>query len=92
MHETAVVAVEFSRDSEVLATGSQDGQLKVWIVATGQCARKFDRAHDGGTCGVYNIQLRPEGEGLLLPPPRELALVCVSASSSCRRSFLARAA
>lgn len=52
MHSTAVVAVEFSRDSEVLATGSQDGQLKVWIVATGQCARKFDRAHDGAITSI----------------------------------------
>ncbi|PHJ17948.1 wd-40 repeat protein [Cystoisospora suis] len=52
MHETAVVAVEFSRDSEVLATGSQDGQLKVWLVATGQCARKFDRAHDGAITSI----------------------------------------
>merc|ERR1712083_424576 len=35
-------------DSELLATGSQDGQLKVWRVATGQCARSFEKAHGQG--------------------------------------------
>eukprot|EP00927_Polykrikos_kofoidii_P038500 TRINITY_DN32882_c0_g1_i1.p1 TRINITY_DN32882_c0_g1~~TRINITY_DN32882_c0_g1_i1.p1 ORF type:complete len:550 (-),score=107.75 TRINITY_DN32882_c0_g1_i1:164-1744(-) len=48
MHDKAVIALAFSKDSELLATGSQDGQLKVWRVATGQCARRFERAHGEG--------------------------------------------
>lgn len=48
MHEKAVIAVAFSKESELLATGSVDGQLKVWRVATGQCARRFERAHSEG--------------------------------------------
>lgn len=48
MHEKAVIAVAFSKDSELLATGSQDGQLKVWRVATGQCVRKYEKAHNEG--------------------------------------------
>lgn len=48
MHDKAVIAVSFSKDSELLATGSQDGQLKVWRVATGQCARRFEKAHSQG--------------------------------------------
>mmetsp|Transcript_99963 Transcript_99963/g.214102 ORF Transcript_99963/g.214102 Transcript_99963/m.214102 type:complete len:526 (-) Transcript_99963:29-1606(-) len=48
MHDKAVIACAFSKDSELLATGSQDGQLKVWRVATGQCARRYERAHGEG--------------------------------------------
>lgn len=29
MHEDAVLCVDFSRDSEMLASGSQDGKIKV---------------------------------------------------------------
>jgi WD40 repeat-containing protein SMU1 len=48
MHETAVICVAFSRDSEILASGSQDGKIKVWKIATGQCVRRFEKAHDSG--------------------------------------------
>lgn len=51
MMEVAVLALTFSRDSEMLASGCQDGKIKVWKITTGQCLRKFDRAHMKGiTC------------------------------------------
>jgi len=48
MHDNAVIAVAFAKDSDLLATGSQEGQLKVWRVSTGQCVRKFEKAHGEG--------------------------------------------
>lgn len=33
MHEDAVLCVNFSRDSEMLASGSQDGKIKVSVVS-----------------------------------------------------------
>jgi len=48
MHEKTVIAVAFSKDSELLATGSADGQLKVWRVSSGQCARRYEKAHGEG--------------------------------------------
>ena len=51
MHDKAVIAVAFNKESELLATGSQDGQIKVWRIATGQCARRYEKAHSEGiTC------------------------------------------
>mmetsp|Transcript_20695 Transcript_20695/g.36281 ORF Transcript_20695/g.36281 Transcript_20695/m.36281 type:complete len:526 (-) Transcript_20695:30-1607(-) len=51
MHDKAVIAVAFNKESELLATGSQDGQIKVWRIATGQCARRYEKAHNEGiTC------------------------------------------
>mmetsp|Transcript_33131 Transcript_33131/g.77465 ORF Transcript_33131/g.77465 Transcript_33131/m.77465 type:complete len:522 (-) Transcript_33131:184-1749(-) len=51
MHDEPVLALAFSRDSELLASGAQDGMLKVWRLRSGQCVRRFQKAHAGGiTC------------------------------------------
>merc|ERR1719278_460102 len=51
MMEEAVLCLAFSRDSEMLASGSEGGQIKVWKITTGQCLRKFEKAHGKGiTC------------------------------------------
>lgn len=34
MHEEAVLCADFSRDSEMLASGSQDGKIKVRMVVS----------------------------------------------------------
>jgi WD40 repeat-containing protein SMU1 len=48
MHESAVLALSFSKDSEMLASGSQDGKIKIWQIQTGKCLRKFEQAHQEG--------------------------------------------
>jgi WD40 repeat-containing protein SMU1 len=51
MMEDAVICVAFSRDSEMLASGGQDGKVKIWKIQTGQCLRRIENCHSKGvTC------------------------------------------
>ena len=45
MHESSVLCLAFSIDSEALASGSSDGNVKIWSVQSGICVRKFEHAH-----------------------------------------------
>lgn len=48
----AVLCVVFSRDGDHIATGSQDGQIKIWKLSTGACLRKFAHAHPQGVTSL----------------------------------------
>ena len=52
MHSSSVLALDFSRNSDLLVSASLDGEVKVWQVNTGQCIRKFEKAHPQGICSV----------------------------------------
>ncbi|BHF63683.1 hypothetical protein AAHC03_04594 [Spirometra sp. Aus1] len=53
MMEEAVLCLAFSRDSELLASGSQDGKVKIWRIQSGQCLRRFDKAHAKGVTAAH---------------------------------------
>lgn len=53
--EDAVLSLNFSRDSEMLVSGSQGGKVTVWKIMTGQVMRKFEKAHVlGVTCVQFS--------------------------------------
>jgi len=52
MMDTAILCLAFSRDSEMLVSGSKDGKIRVWKIQTGQCIRRFSNAHSQGVTSV----------------------------------------
>lgn len=52
MHEDPVLCSSFTRDSEYLATGSKDGNVKIWKISNGSCVRKISKAHSQGITSV----------------------------------------
>uniref|UniRef100_K3WH88 WD40 repeat-containing protein SMU1 n=1 Tax=Globisporangium ultimum (strain ATCC 200006 / CBS 805.95 / DAOM BR144) TaxID=431595 RepID=K3WH88_GLOUD len=60
--ERGVTAQAFSRDGEMLATGSDDGKVKVWKLSSGVCLRRFDNAHSQS---VHSIAFSRDGTQLL---------------------------
>lgn len=52
MHDDTVLCLAFSRDTELLASGSQDGMVKVWRISSGKCLRRIPRAHGKGVTAV----------------------------------------
>lgn len=62
MHKTSVLSVAYSRDGEMLATGSADGTVKVWKLLTGICLRELEGAHSKG---VLCICFQKDGSHIL---------------------------
>lgn len=52
MMDDAVLCLTFSRDSEMLATGGGKGRIRIWKISTGQCLRRFEKAHNKGITSI----------------------------------------
>jgi WD40 repeat-containing protein SMU1 len=50
--ETGILTLAFSRDSTLLASGSQSGKIKIWNILTGKCTKKLSTAHSQGVTSV----------------------------------------
>jgi WD40 repeat-containing protein SMU1 len=46
--DDTVLCVTFSKDTDILASGSMAGDIKVWKLSSGACVRRFDQAHPKG--------------------------------------------
>ncbi len=62
-HTGAVTAVAFSPHDATLASGSQDGTVILWDVATRRILARLSSGH-GGSAPIDNVAFSPDGKGL----------------------------
>lgn len=50
-HDSGISAVCWSSNTELIATATRKGEIKIWLLKTGACVRKWSNAHsEGVTC------------------------------------------
>ncbi|WP_250121592.1 NB-ARC domain-containing protein [Chroococcidiopsis sp. CCMEE 29] len=60
-HTSRIGSVTFSRNSLTLASGSDDGTLKLWSLSTGECLRTLQAQSNG----VTSLTFSPDGQALV---------------------------
>ena len=83
-----VLALDFSPDGKLLATGSgeatRSGELKIWQVADGQLVRTIDPAHSDT---VFGVEFSPDGKVIASSAADRLVKTFQVASGELIRSF-----
>ncbi|KAL6649075.1 hypothetical protein ACP70R_013299 [Stipagrostis hirtigluma subsp. patula] len=59
-HEGAIVTMKFSSDGQYLATGGEDGVVRVWRVVEGQRPDEHDLAEDDPSCLFFTVNENSE--------------------------------
>ncbi|BAF10666.1 uncharacterized protein [Oryza sativa Japonica Group] len=59
-HEGAIVTMKFSSDGQYLATGGEDGVVRVWRVVEGERPNELDFAEDDPSCVFFTVNENSE--------------------------------
>ncbi|MCH8045755.1 MAG: hypothetical protein IID44_18745 [Planctomycetes bacterium] len=83
-----VIALDFSSDSKLLATGggepSRSGQLKIWNVADGALVREFKDAHSDT---IFSLEFSPNNDRIVTGAADRFVKVFEVASGKFERAF-----
>uniref|UniRef100_A0A0D9VNM7 Anaphase-promoting complex subunit 4 WD40 domain-containing protein n=1 Tax=Leersia perrieri TaxID=77586 RepID=A0A0D9VNM7_9ORYZ len=59
-HDGAIVTMKFSSDGQYLATGGEDGVVRVWRVVEGERPNELDFAEDDPSCVFFRVNENSE--------------------------------
>lgn len=65
-HQKRVRAVDVSPDGKTIATGSQDGSVRIWNAETGEELKKFDFATKEKGTEILDVQFSKNGDKLAI--------------------------
>ena len=52
LHQTSVLAVNFSTDSNLLCSGDKSSEIRIWRISDGKCLRKLEHTHSEGVTSI----------------------------------------
>ena len=74
-HTGRVVAIAFTSDGKLLASGSQDGTARLWSLPEGKSVATLERGGETGASKIESIALSPDGRFLAAGTDEQLLSV-----------------
>lgn len=80
-HNSSVTCVKYAPTAKVYASGSLDGNIKLWDAVSGRCINTFDKAHEGAE--VCSVVFSRNGKYLLSSGKDSLVKLWELSTSRC---------
>ncbi len=65
VHSTAVLVLNVSEDTRIMASGDKEGTIKIWNPKTGKCIRSFENVHSANSGGVSALDISKNNTQML---------------------------